>query len=62
MSEKKTITLMKTITLEEYIHLKERSDWLYALEAAGVDNWGGYDYARELLNQDEDEDDEFDCE
>lgn len=55
------MTEMKTITLEEYTHLKERSDWLYALEAAGVDNWGGYDYAVELLYRNED-DDELDCE
>lgn len=29
----------------------ERLEWLDALEAAGVDNWNGYDYAREILNE-----------
>lgn len=48
------------LSSEEYVHLKARSARLAALEAAGVDNWGGYDYAMELLHQDED--DEFDCE
>jgi hypothetical protein len=24
---------------------------LYALEAAGVDNWGGYDYAMEIMRE-----------
>lgn len=30
--------------------LEERDAWLSALEAAGVDNWEGYDSAREVLN------------
>ena len=28
---------------------------LSALEGAGVDNWEGYDYAIDMLNEDEDE-------
>lgn len=34
-------------TIEEQ---NERLKWLDALEAAGVDNWEGYDMARELMN------------
>lgn len=50
---KKTIT----ITQEEYDNLVERSRWLECLESAGVDNWSGYDYARELLEEWDEEDD-----
>jgi hypothetical protein len=32
----------------ELAELRERDRWLSALEAAGVDNWQGIDYAREL--------------
>lgn len=41
---------MVTIPLAEYLSLKEDAEWLQALENAGVDNWTGTDYARELLN------------
>ena len=34
-----------TISLSEYRRLQERDDWLYWLEAAGVDNWDGMDEA-----------------
>lgn len=37
-----------TITQAAYNHLVERDDWLDCLEAAGVDNWGGWDYALEI--------------
>jgi hypothetical protein len=37
-----------SITKEEYEYLKERESWLGYLEMAGVDNWGGYDYAIQL--------------
>lgn len=36
-----------TISLEEYQDLRRRSKFLFCLEAAGVDNWDGYDYALE---------------
>lgn len=42
-----------TISKKEYQSLLEDSKWLQALENAGVDNWEGYDYARELFNEDE---------
>lgn len=44
---------MVTIPLSEYLSLQEDAEWLQALENAGVDNWSGYDYARELLNEHE---------
>jgi hypothetical protein len=40
-----------SISLEEYAYLCERDEWLSALEDAGVDNWEGYDFARELLRE-----------
>ena len=42
-----------TITKKEYNSLLEDSKWLQALEGAGVDNWQGYDYAKELFNEEE---------
>lgn len=44
---------MVTITEEEYISLQEDSHWLSCLENAGVDNWDGYDYAREIFQEGE---------
>jgi len=40
-----------TITKKEYNSLLEDSEWLQALEGAGVDNWDGFDYAKELFNE-----------
>ena len=34
---------------EERDKLLERDAWLCALEAAGVDNWDGWDFAKETL-------------
>ena len=42
-----------TITKEEYDQLQEDSRFLDCLRAAGVDNWEGYDYAFEILNEEE---------
>ena len=39
-----------TISKEEYEHLMEDARWLRALEMAGVDNWDGMDYAREIYD------------
>jgi hypothetical protein len=36
---------MVTITKAEYEKLLKDQDWLACLEAAGVDNWQGYDEA-----------------
>ena len=43
-------TTPKTVTIpeSEYRNLLRRDSWLGYLEAAGVDNWQGYDYAGEL--------------
>lgn len=40
-----------TISEAEYKSLLEDAMWLQALESAGVDNWCGYDYARELYQE-----------
>lgn len=40
---------MITLSDPEYRTLRRRLDKLDALEAAGVDNWEGYDTAMELL-------------
>lgn len=42
-----------TISLSEYESLKEDARWLQALENAGVDNWSGIDFARELFNEED---------
>lgn len=49
LEAKKTKTV--TITQREYDDLLEDSLWLSALESAGVDNWGGWDTARDLYNE-----------
>jgi len=43
MSEQKMIT----ITEERYNDLLDSEMWWLALDQAGVDDWEGYDYARE---------------
>jgi hypothetical protein len=40
------------ITLSEYERLLERDEWLGYLEAGGVDNWQGIEFAVELRNED----------
>ena len=55
--------IMETVTIPkiEYKSLVEDRKWLNALEDAGVDNWEGIDFARELLGeQEEDEEDDED--
>jgi hypothetical protein len=42
---------MVTITSEEYDQLLKDSRWLRALEAAGVDNWEGYDIAVDYFDE-----------
>ena len=51
-----TVTISKT----EYEELLENRNWINALEDAGVDNWDGIDYARQLFRDivEDDEDDE----
>lgn len=42
-----------TVTLprSEYNDLVEDRQWLHSLEAAGVDNWEGYDVAQDMHNE-----------
>jgi len=42
-----------TITKEEYDSLLASEKTLLALEGAGVDNWDGYDFAMESLEEDD---------
>jgi hypothetical protein len=42
---------MVTLPLESYESLVKDSRKLSALEAAGVDNWEGYDIAMEMMNK-----------
>lgn len=48
-AENETVTLTKA----EYERMLERLEWLDCLEAAGVDNWEGYDIALEMLDGEE---------
>lgn len=50
MSESETITILKA----HYQELVEDSRFLKALQAAGVDNWEGYSYAFDYLDEEED--------
>lgn len=44
---------MITILKPDYDDLVESQRWLNALENAGVDNWDGCDFARELYQEEE---------
>ena len=45
---------MVTITRQEYDRLTQESIFLSYLEAAGIDNWDGYELAKEEMLQEED--------
>ena len=53
MSEetKEEMILISQKRLDE---LLKNEAWLYCLEAAGVDNWCGYEVAQEMLPDDDD--------
>jgi len=40
-----------TISKKEYEELLENQIWVRALEAAGVDNWEGYDIAIDIFDE-----------
>jgi hypothetical protein len=40
-----------TISIEEYEELKDDQQCLFALQAAGIDNWEGYEFAMESYRQ-----------
>ena len=48
MAEEETVTITKA----EYDSLLEDRDWLQCLEAAGVDNWQGFEVAIDIKNGD----------
>ncbi len=39
------------ITESECIRLENSEDFLNCLQAAGVDNWDGYEYAQEMMEE-----------
>ena len=43
---------MITIPLEEYEALRSSAKFLACLTACGVDNWDGFDYAQEMMEED----------
>lgn len=45
-----------TISAKEYAYLKDREFFLNCLEAAGVDNWCGYECAWEMYEEGKKED------
>lgn len=50
------------ISKERYEELLKSEHELVCLQAAGVDNWSGYDYAMEMALNDDDEEYNFDDE
>ena len=46
--------------LAEFVEVLKEADksieWLNCLEAAGVDNWEGCEYAQEMMSDEEDDD------
>ena len=46
-----------TIPKEEYESLLDDQLFLSCLEGAGVDNWDGYEYAREAYDEEKNNDD-----
>ena len=53
-NEQDTVTISK----KEYDELVNDSSFLFALQAAGVDNWEGYDEAIRIQNEEIEEDEE----
>lgn len=44
-----------SVSIQEWATMQDRMFWLQCLEVAGVDNWGGIDYAYEMYNKGEEE-------
>lgn len=44
-----------TISIDDYSELVRDSKFLSALGAAGVDNWDGYDFALDMMEDDDNE-------
>ena len=50
------ITFEEMTKIENYLNeLEEDRDLLYALQAAGVDNWYGYEEAMKIYHEDQEE-------
>lgn len=49
---------MITVTKDHYEFLRKQAAFLNCLEAAGVDNWGGYGEAWEMMHEEDGNDDE----
>lgn len=41
------------LDMARYNELLEAEEFLNALRAAGVDNWDGYEYAQDMVSEDE---------
>ncbi len=48
--KKNTTPERAKVLIEHYIDLYNGGTWITALENAGVDNWEGIDYAKELYH------------
>ena len=49
------ITVQEAIDIKHYLEeLEDDRDFLYALQAAGVDNWYGYGEACKIYHEEED--------
>ena len=53
MRDSKVVTVV--VRKDDFERLIAKADKLDALEAAGVDNWSGYDYAMDLLEGEDEE-------
>lgn len=58
------IRMTKTVTIdkEEYKELLEDQKFLYALQAAGVDNWDGYEYAQDIYQEENESEEDLEDE
>lgn len=48
---------MITVPKKKWEELQKQLSWLHALKSAGVDNWQGIDYAIEIFNEENGEED-----
>lgn len=49
------ITAQEAIDIKHYLEdLEDDRDFLYSLQAAGVDNWNGYEEVVRIYNEEED--------
>jgi|TARA_R110000751_G_scaffold173685_3_gene280127 hypothetical protein len=51
MNGTETVEEIVTITKGEYVDLLAQVKFLGCLEDAGVDNWGGYDHAQDMMGE-----------